>query len=498
MDRAFSSGASGTPPSAPASPSSGYATSGNPGTGTPATKPGAWWYHMVTEELRQLIVAAGLTPDYTNTSQVAQAVQALIAAGAANDYKASVRAATTANITTLAGGAPQTLDGVTLVAANRILVKDQTTGSQNGIYYVATLGTGANGTWTRATDADGAGELAGGAIVAVEEGTTNADSQWMLTTDGAITIGTTSLTFVRQGGSSSQKIQSITASVAAGALTFTLNPTSLDFRSATLSSGTVNTRTVSSAISIVVPSTATLGTVSLVQGRIAVLAIDNAGTVELAVVNAVGGNDLSETGLINTTAISAAANSASVIYSTTARTGVPYRVVGYIESTQATAGTWVTAPSTVQGAGGLAGNSPVQSVVRVATANGFGSTNTAIRRFSTVITNIGPDISYSDSATAGALFTINRNGLYAISHSDSFASGSGFFGVSLNTTQFTTGIQSVNTADILAICAVPNANAPQCAAATLFLKAGDAIRPHTGTSNVGGTGVTLFTISRIG
>lgn len=198
MDRAFSSGASGTPPSAPVSPSSGYATSGNPGTGTPATKPGAWWYHMVTEELRKLIVDAGLTPDYTNTSQVSQAVQALIAAGAANDYKASVRAATTANITTLAGGAPNTLDGVTLVTNDRILVKDQTTASQNGIYYVSTLGTGANGTWTRATDADQAGELTSGAIVAVEEGTTNADSQWMLITDGAITIGTTSLSFVRK------------------------------------------------------------------------------------------------------------------------------------------------------------------------------------------------------------------------------------------------------------------------------------------------------------
>ena len=198
MDRAYSSGASGTPPSAPGSPSTGYPTSGNPGTGTPATKPGAWWYYMVTEELRKLIVDAGLTPDYTNTSQISQAVQAMIAAGAANDYKASVRAATVGANITLAGGAPSTLDGVTLVANDRILVKDQTTGSQNGIYVVTTLGTGANGTWTRATDADQAGELTSGAIVAVEEGTTNADSQWMLTTDGTITIGTTTLTFIRK------------------------------------------------------------------------------------------------------------------------------------------------------------------------------------------------------------------------------------------------------------------------------------------------------------
>jgi hypothetical protein len=57
----------------------GYATSGNPGGGTPATKPGQWWFHMITEELRKLIADAGLTPDYSNTGQVSQAVQTLLA-----------------------------------------------------------------------------------------------------------------------------------------------------------------------------------------------------------------------------------------------------------------------------------------------------------------------------------------------------------------------------------------------------------------------------------
>lgn len=202
MDRAFSSGASGTPPTAPVSPSVGFATSGNPATATPATKPGPYWYHMMTEEVRKVITDAGLTPDQTNLSQLSQAIQLLIAAGVANDYKASVRAATTANITTLAGGAPNTLDGVTLVLGDRILVKDQSTGSQNGLYSVTTLGTGVNGTWTRTTDADAAGELTSGAIVAVEEGSTNVDSQWMQTTDGTITIGTTALTFTKVGGNS--------------------------------------------------------------------------------------------------------------------------------------------------------------------------------------------------------------------------------------------------------------------------------------------------------
>lgn len=149
-------------------------------------------------------------------------------------------------------------------------------------------------------------------------------------------------------------IQPITASVGSSALTCTLNPTILNFRNTPLTSGTINTRTVAAAISVVVPSTATLGTVSAQQLRIVVIALDNAGTVELAVVNISGGTNLDETTLISTTAISAAATSASVVYSTTARTSLPFRVVGYIESTQATAGTWATAPSTIQGQGGQA------------------------------------------------------------------------------------------------------------------------------------------------
>ena len=151
-----------------------------------------------------------------------------------------------------------------------------------------------------------------------------------------------------------RQIQPITASVGSSALTCTLNPTSLDFRSTPLTSGTINTRTVGAAISLVVPSTATLGTVSAQQSRLVLLALDNAGTVELAVVNIAGGNNLDETTLISTTALSITSDSANVVYSTTARTSLPFRVVGYVESTQATAGTWATAPSTIQGQGGQA------------------------------------------------------------------------------------------------------------------------------------------------
>lgn len=117
------------------------------------------------------------------------------------DVKASVRAASTATVTvtyaqtggTSARGqitaAPNTLDGVTLAANDRILLKDQSTGAQNGIWVVTTLGTGANGVWDRATDFDQDAEVMAGAFTFVEEGTANADSGWVLTTNNPIIIG---------------------------------------------------------------------------------------------------------------------------------------------------------------------------------------------------------------------------------------------------------------------------------------------------------------------
>jgi hypothetical protein len=156
-----------------------------------------------------------------------------------------------------------------------------------------------------------------------------------------------------KGASNSPQIQPISASVASSALTISASALTLDFRSTSLTSGTVTTVTGTPA-NLVVPSTATLGTVNAVQSRLVVIALNNAGTIELAVVNISGGNNLDETTLLTTTAISASSTSASTVYSTTARTSVAFRVIGYIESTQATAGTWATAPSTIQGYGGQA------------------------------------------------------------------------------------------------------------------------------------------------
>lgn len=114
-------------------------------------------------------------------------------------WKQSVRAATTANVTTLAGGAPNTVDGVTLAANDRVLVKNQTTTNQNGIYTVTTVGTGANGTWARSTDMDAAAEFPNAAVY-VAEGTTQADTQWVVTTNAPVTVGTTAITWAQAGG----------------------------------------------------------------------------------------------------------------------------------------------------------------------------------------------------------------------------------------------------------------------------------------------------------
>lgn len=107
------------------------------------------------------------------------------------DVKQSVRAATTANIT-LSG--TQTIDGVAVIAGDRVLVKNQTTASENGIYVVAA------GAWTRSADADTSSEVTPGMFTFVEEGTTNADSGWVLTTNGPITLGTTALSFTQFSG----------------------------------------------------------------------------------------------------------------------------------------------------------------------------------------------------------------------------------------------------------------------------------------------------------
>ena len=108
-----------------------------------------------------------------------------------NGYKDPVRVATTA-AATLASDFENgdTVDGVVLATNDRVLIKDQSTAAENGIYTV-----NASGSPTRAVDFDEDAEVEPGVAVAVAEGAENGDTLWMLTTDGAITVGTTDLVF---------------------------------------------------------------------------------------------------------------------------------------------------------------------------------------------------------------------------------------------------------------------------------------------------------------
>ena len=107
------------------------------------------------------------------------------------DVKDSVRAATTANIT-LSG--TQTIDGVAVIAGDRVLVKDQSTGSQNGIYVVAA------GSWARSIDANTSAKVTAGMFAFVEEGSTNGDGGFVLTTNSAIVLDTTAIAFTQFSG----------------------------------------------------------------------------------------------------------------------------------------------------------------------------------------------------------------------------------------------------------------------------------------------------------
>jgi hypothetical protein len=188
-----------------------------------------------------------------------------LASGGGGSWKEPVRAATTAplpantyangtsgvgaTLTGNANGALSAQDGVTLVADERLLVKDETSAAHNGVYVVTQVGDASNPyILTRATDADQGSEFPG-AAVKVTEGTTNADTEFVCTTDATVTMGTTGLSFSQRGGSS------ITAKDEGSALTSAM--TSVDFVGAGVSatnSGGAVTVTIPGASSTLPPT----------------------------------------------------------------------------------------------------------------------------------------------------------------------------------------------------------------------------------------------------
>jgi hypothetical protein len=152
----------------------------------------------------------------------------------------------------------------------------------------------------------------------------------------------------------------VVPSVASSALTLALKtaagvdasatvPLPIPFRSSTLSSGTKNIRQVTAALSLVIPSTATLGAQSATDQWLYLYGLDNAGPVELAI----SGTNYGANFIASTSAIAAASNSATTIYSTTARASVPMTLLVALRSNQTVAGNWAAVPVEVTYPGAL-------------------------------------------------------------------------------------------------------------------------------------------------
>lgn len=188
----------------------------NPATGQVGSLIPSAWGNAVTQELLNVIKAAGFAPAEGQTNQLLKAIQGLVSQGIKN----SVRVATTGAIA-LSG--VQTIDAIVLVAGDRVLVKNQASGAQNGIYVVAA------GAWVRALDADESVEVKPGMLVGVDAGTVNGGSVWRLSNATPPTLGTTALTFEQVFGKTgvvAGSYKSVTVG-ADGRVTGGTNPTTL-------------------------------------------------------------------------------------------------------------------------------------------------------------------------------------------------------------------------------------------------------------------------------
>lgn len=310
---------------------------------------------------------------------------------------------------------------------------------------------------------------------------------YVLTADSAQSTGLTYLP-VPSAAVQAGKLANLglSTSVAANALTVALrqadgssdpgsapNQVYIDFRSSTLTSGAVTERAVASAVSLTVPSGATLGHASNVVEFIYVYAIDNAGTVELAVS---ASNHWSEHILQNTTVLDTASDNKNAIYSTTARSNVAIRLIGQLTSTQTTAGTWAANMSAIAvGPAGIISTSKPR--IKVDTANGKGSTLTNVYRFTNTTElydeSNSPVFTFTQSATNGDSISINRNVIASV----------GF-----------TGRLSVN-GTIALVRNVTSISAANLSFSTVFSMAGNAVYAGGGTVQLLKTGDTIRLIS---
>ena len=189
------------------------------------------------------------------------------------DYKQSCRIVTTTNIT-LSGGAPSTYDGIALASGDRILVNAQSTGTQNGIYFIQTLGTGSNGTWTRTPDAATSDRVTGGMSTIVTEGT-YAGTPYRLVQADPITLDSTSLSFASTAATvsgTSKSIQYNNAGFIAGAASLVYdNATGNVVAAATTASTNTTTGALVVRGGVGIAGTLNVGGVSILNGNVVIV-----------------------------------------------------------------------------------------------------------------------------------------------------------------------------------------------------------------------------------
>lgn len=299
---------------------------GAPGAGQSATPMLSAYFNMLQRELINVVEAGGLALDVGDESQLLQAIRRLRGGAAANFGQWAWSESLAGN----PGTGRVALNNADPAAATSLLIAEISAEAEDFIQSLGLLRSGDTITFQERFDPTLAHRFRVTGP-AVDNGSYRSiPVAYVAGTGGLPSAGTVVTVLLTQTTPAEKlaQIQPISAAVAANALTLSLQPTSLDFRSAVLNSGAVNTRAVTAQLSLVVPSGATLGTANGVAARLALLAIDNGGIVELAVVNLAGSVNLDESTLISTTAISADADSAGVIYSAVARASVPFRVVG--------------------------------------------------------------------------------------------------------------------------------------------------------------------------
>ena len=282
-------------------------------------------------------------------------------------------------------------------------------------------------------------------------------------------------------GAAASNVLTISLKGANGSDPSSSNPVEIFFRNATSTTGTPVLRTCTSATSLTVSSGSTLGLASSATEYIYVYALDNAGTIELAV----SADLVIDEGTVTTSTSEGgggAADSRNVLYSTTARSNVACRLIGRMKfstgASHASGTTWASSPTEISV---LPFRKGLRHEVWVTGNGGHGGSSsgeTKIRNFSTTQKNVGTAITYTArTTTTGDKFTINEDGLYAIKYIDVNAGSSFQIGITRNSSELSTDVNSVTLSTLLDL-ASGAANLPANCSVTLNLVSGDVIRAH--------------------